>query len=143
MEGQTLRNLKYLIFGVFDSNLFGHYFLYKLTPDKLYVDKSEEWHNQRHTKAGYTFRGEPMTHDKFEIAKDVLKCCPTGLLDKSLKPFYTTGNKNEHKLVIEIAGDDFTKSITIDSYEIETQDLEKSLREFRLLIEETLKKLKE
>lgn len=135
--------LNYLIFGTFLSDNYGSYSIYKLTRDKLYVDKREVWHSQRHMAKGYTFHGEELSHYKFELVKDLLNNCPAALLDKQLKTFYTTGNKNEDKLVIEISNDQFTKSITIDSYEVETEKLPTDLRNFRELVERVLKILEQ
>jgi hypothetical protein len=131
--------LDYLIFGTFLSDNYGSYSIYKLTKDKLYVDKREVWHSQRHMAKGYTFHGDELPHHQFELVKKLLNNCPATLLDKQLKSFYTTGNKNEDKLVVEISNERFTKSITIDSYEVETEKLPNDLRNFRVLVERAIK----
>ena len=133
----------YLVFGVFSSDSYTPYYIYKLTNDKLYVDKRGTWHSDRHTIKGYTFEGELLSESKFEIAKELLFEIPLNLLNDKWKGFYTTGNKNEDKLILEFGESDYQKSITIDSYEIETEKLSHEIRDFRIKIENVLPKLNE
>ena len=140
--GDKLINLDYLIFGLFNSNYYGTYEIYKLTKSDLFVDKSESWHNDRHKKEGYNFIGQLESNERFIIVKDLLLNVPVDFLNEELKGFYTTGNKNEDKLIIEFSIAGFTKSVTIDSYEIDTNDLPINLKNFRFMIEEKLRELK-
>jgi len=140
-EVENLKNLNYLIFGRFWSDNYGTYELFKLTDKQLFVDRNESWHNERHSKQGYSFEGALLPNEKFEIAKDLINNVPKNILNKNLKGFYTAGNKNENKLIIEIYDGKLKKSVTIDSYEIETDDLPIELKKFRLLSESLIKEL--
>lgn len=133
----------FLVFGVFSSEGWGPYNIYKLTAENLYIDKSQNWHTQRHSKEGYIFEGIELPIEKFEIAKDLLDNIPSDLLKLKWKGFYTTGNKNEDKLILEFSNSDFHKSITIDSYEIDTEKLPEKVRDYRIKIENILSKLDE
>ena len=105
------------------------------------MDKREIWHIERYTKNGYTFVGELLSQEKFELVKDLIVQVPNEILDKNLNGFYTTGNKNEDKLIVEISDGIIKKEITIDDYEFETENLPTELRKFRLSIERKIKEL--
>ncbi|MFC5046075.1 hypothetical protein ACFSTE_05075 [Aquimarina hainanensis] len=137
----NLENLDYLIFGRFYSDNYGAYNIYKLTHSALFVDRREIWHNKRHTQAGYTFKGEIMSEEQFQIAKNLINQVPNDILDESLKGFYTIGNKNEDKLILEVSDGKLKKKITIDEYEIDTEELPIELKKFRRLIENKVKQL--
>ena len=139
-KGQFLHGLDHIIFGICNSD-DGTCKLYKLTRNELFIDDSRRWISARHSRNGFTFSGRKLLPDKFESAKNLLNECPADLLDMNLKSFYTTGNKNEDKLVIRICGPNLTKDITIDSYDVETDNLSPGLKAFRLRIEEILKHL--
>jgi hypothetical protein len=134
-------NSDYLIFGVFSSDSYSPYNIFKLTKDKLFVDRKGTWHSDRHTKKGYVFEGELLDESKFIIAKELLFEIPLELLNNKWKSFYTTGNKNEDKLIIGFGENDFQKSISIDSYEIETDKLPTDIKNFRLKVESIITKL--
>ena len=140
-QNHNLEGLEYLIFGRFFSDNYGTYEIYKLTRTELLVDKRELWHNKRHTRNGYTFVGELMSQEKFELAKDLINQVPNDILNKNLNGFYTTGNKNEDKLIVEIFDGNLKKAITIDYYEVETENLPTELKKFRLLIENRIEQL--
>lgn len=140
-EQKNLKNLDYLIFGRFWSDNYGTYELFKLTDKEIFVDRSETWHNKRHSQEGYSFEGIALSDKKFEIAKDLINNVPKNILNKNFKGFYTTGNKNENQLIVEIFDGNLKKSITIDSYEIETKDLSVDLKKFRILTENLIKEL--
>lgn len=142
MDKPKYLDLNYLLIGFFNSDSYGPYSIYMLTKEKAFVDNSESWTQKRHSSEGYSFKGTELTSGKFEIIKDLFYNCPAEFLDKPFKSFYTTGNKNEDKLIVEISGANFKKSITIDTYDIETEDLEPNLRDFRILAEKKLKDLK-
>jgi hypothetical protein len=133
----------YLIFGSFFSDNYGKYYIYKLTNNELFVDNTETWHSQRHSKDGYVFKGEKLSHDKFEIAKDLLNHIPLKLMTERWKGFYTTGNKNEDQLILEFCNSNFHKTISIDSYEIETESLPFEIKNYRKQIENIIKELSE
>ena len=133
--------IDHLIFGRFSSDNYSYFYpIFKLTKDKLYIDDSSTWHNVRHGK-GYTFVGRKLPDKYFNIAKDLLYACPYTLKDKKLKSFYTTGNKNEDNLVIEISNRSFKKQITINDYETPTEKLPEDLKQFRMLAEQILRQL--
>ncbi len=137
----NLEDLEYLVFGRFLSDNYDTYEIYKLTRSELLVDKRELWHNERHTRNGYTFVGELMSREKFELVKDLINQVPNDILDENLNGFYTTGNKNEDKLIVEISDGILKKEITIDDYEMETESLPTELRKFRLSMESKIKEL--
>lgn len=137
----NLEDLEYLLFGRFFSDNYGTYEIYKLTRSELLVDKREAWHNKRHTKNGYTFVGELMSQEKFELVKDLINQVPNDILGENLNGFYTSGNKNEDKLIVEICDGILKKEIIIDDYEIETENLPTELKKFRLSIESKIKQL--
>ncbi|MDA0177382.1 hypothetical protein C7H62_0525 [Mesoflavibacter sp. HG96] len=141
IQKPNLEGLEYLIFGRFFSDNYGAYEIYKLTRSELLVDKREIWHIERYTKNGYTFVGELLSQEKFELVKDLIVQVPNEILDKNLNGFYTTGNKNEDKLIVEISDGIIKKEITIDDYEFETENLPTELRKFRLSIERKIKEL--
>ncbi len=134
-------NSDYLIFGVFSSDSYTTYNIFKLTKDKLFVDRKGTWHSDRHTKNGYVFEGELLDESKFIIAKELLFEIPLELLNNKWKSFYTTGNKNEDQLIIGFGESDYQKSILIDSYEIETDKLPTDVKNFRLKVETIITKL--
>lgn len=134
-------NPDYLIFGVFFSDSYSPYNIFKLTKDKLFVDRKGTWHSERFTKKGYVFEGELLDESKFVIAKELLFEIPLGFLNHKWKSFYTTGNKNEDLLIIQFGEGDSQKSITIDSYEIETDKLPTDEKNFRLKVESIITKL--
>jgi hypothetical protein len=133
--------LNYIVFGSFTSDSYGSYQIYKLTNSKLFVDKSESWHQKRHKQTGYAFEGSELSNEKFLKVKNLLFEYPLELLNQYWNGFYTTGNKNEDKLIIELGNDDFTKTITIDNYEIESENLPKNVQIFRQLIEKLITEL--
>lgn len=134
-------NADYLIFGVFVSDSYSSYNIYKLTKVALFVDRKERWHIDRHTQNGYVFEGEPLDESQFIIARDLLFEIPSELLAKKWKGFYTTGNKSENKLIIGFGENDFHKSISIDGYEMEIDKLPTDVKNFRRKIESIIVKL--
>lgn len=134
---------EYLIFGFFSSDNYIPYNIFKLTKDKLFIDSSRTWNSQRHTRQGYLFKGEEISRDKFEIAKELLNEIPIDLLKQKWKSFYTTGNKNEDQLILEFESSEFHRTISIDSYEIETEKTPLEIRNYRLKIENIVKQLTE
>ena len=141
-SGAVKINSDYLVFGVFSSDNYSPYNIYKLTDNKLFVDKRGTWHSDRHTKDGYVFEGELLDQLKFNIAKELLFEIPLELLVNKWRGFYTTGNKNEEQLILEFKNNDYHRTISIDSYEIETDQLPLEIKKFRLKIEDTITKLK-
>jgi len=133
----------FIVFGIFTSDNYSPYMIYKLTKDKLYVDKRGIWHSQRHTKKGYVFEGAELSREAFEVAKELMENIPLALMQPEWEGFYTTGNKNEDKLIIEFANNDFHRTISIDSYEIEVSDLPETIREYWIKVENTLLRLTE
>ncbi len=133
----------YLIFGIFSSDNYSPYSIYKLTSNQLFVDKRGTWHSDRHTKNGYTFQGELLDEAKFEICKELLNEIPIEFLTKKWSGFYTTGNKNEDKLILGFEENEYHKTISIDSYEIETDNLPTEIKNFRRKIESITTKLNE
>lgn len=131
----------YLIFGLFSSDNYSSYNIFKVTKEKLFIDSSGTWHSQRHTRQGYLFKGEEMSGDKFEIAKELLYEIPLDLLRQIWKGFNATGNKNEDLLILEFETSEFHRTISIDSYEIETEELPLAVRNYRLKIENIVKRL--
>lgn len=136
-------NPDYLIFGVFSSDNYSPYNIYKLTFDKLFADKSGTWHSQRHTQKGYIFEGKEESRENFEITQVLLKDIPIKLLTEKWRGFYTTGNKNEDQLILEFKTSEFHRTISIDSYEIETERLPVEIKNYRQSIENIIRKLKE
>lgn len=133
----------YLIFGRFYSdNYAAQYPIYKLDRMHLYVDDSSSWHHLRHGD-GYTFKGTPLSDEKFQLARELLYACPASLLNnKDLKGFYTTGNKNEDKIILEISHSTIIRQITIDDYDIHTEKLPAEIKEFMRLIDHKLEQLR-
>ena len=134
-------NPDYLIFGVFSSDCYSPYNIFKLTKDKLFVDRKGTWHSDRHSKKGYIFEGELLDESKFIITKELLFEIPLELFNNKWESFYSTGNKNEDKLIIGFGKSDFQKSISIDSYEIETDKLPTDVKNFRLKVESIITEL--
>lgn len=142
-SGKVKINSDYLVFGVFSSDSYSPYNIYKLTNEKLFVDKRGTWHSDRHTKNGYVFAGELLDESKFIIAKELLFEIPLEFLTKKWRGFYTTGNKNEDQLILEFEENEYHKTISIDSYEIETDNLPTEIKNFRRKIESITIKLNE
>lgn len=136
-------NSDFVVFGIFTSDNYSPYLIYKLTKDKLYVDNRGIWHSQRHTKKGYVFEGAELSSEAFEVAKELIENIPLDLLKPEWEGFYTTGNKNEDKLILEFANNDFHRTISIDSYEIEISDLPETIRQYWFKVENILLRLKE
>ena len=109
--------------------------------NELFVDDTETWNSQRHSKDGYAFKGEKLPHDKFEIAKNLLNHIPLDLMTKKWKGFYTTGNKNEDQLILEFCNSNFHKTISLDSYEYETESLPFEIKNYRKQIENIINEL--
>ena len=57
--------------------------------------------------------------------------------------YYTTGNRNEDQLILEFENSEFHKTISIDSYEIETELLPFKIKEYRKKIEKIISQLNE
>lgn len=125
----------HLIFGSFVSDSWSSYYLYKLTADELLVDKNETWHSQRHSRHGYVFKGARLPEEQQALAAPLLHTIPAGLLDGTWSGFYTTGGKEEDRLVLAFGNDDFYRTISINSYETETEDLPEAIRDYRLEVE--------
>lgn len=140
-SGKVNVSSDYLIFGIFSSDSYSPYNIYRLTKDDLYVDKRETWHSERHTKDGYIFKGELLDESKFLIAKELLFEIPLEFLTKPWRGFYTTENKNEDKLVISFGESEYQRTISIDSYEIETDELPSYINNFRLKIRKIINEL--
>jgi hypothetical protein len=133
----------YLIFGIFSSDNYNPYYIYKLTKDKLFVDKSGVWNSKRHSKDGYIFKGEELSSTKFEITKELSTQIPLELVTKKWNGFYTTGNKNEDQLILEFQNSKFHRTISINSYELETDMLPIEIGQFRRNIEKIITKIHE
>jgi hypothetical protein len=133
----------YLIFGIFSSDNYSPYSIFKLTGNQLFEDKRGTWHSDRHTKTGYIFQGELLDEAKFQIARELLNDIPIEFLTKKWRGFYTTGNKNEDQLILEFEESEYHKTISIDSYEIETENLPTEIKNFRRIIESITIKLNE
>ncbi len=131
----------YLIFGIFKSgDYLGSYTIYKLTATQLWADTREVWHSERFNMTrGYVFKGEQLSEAKFNQVKGLLGTIPQELLTGDWDGFYTTGNKNEDKLVLAFGTSAFEKTITIDDYVIATEKLPIAVRDFRRAIEKWVK----
>lgn len=132
---------EHLIFGFFSSDNYGPYHIFKLTKDKLFIDSSETWHSQRHSLLGYLFEGVEMPGDQFDIAKELQDDIPLELIKQNWAGFYTTDNKNEDKFILEFKTSDFHRTISIDSYNIETEELPLEIRNYRLKAEHVVRQL--
>lgn len=132
---------EYLIFGFFSSDNYGPYNVFKLTKDKLFIDSSETWHSQRHSLLGYLFEGLELSREEFNIAKELQYEIPFDLLKQNWSGFYTTGNKNEDKFILEFKTKDFHRTISIDSYDIETDELQVEIRNYKLKAENIVRQL--
>lgn len=133
----------YLIFGIFKSgDYLGSYIIYKVTDTGLWADTREVWHSQRFNKTkGYVFQGKRLSLEKWNKAKELINTVPQELLTDDWDSFYTTGNKNEDKLVLAFGNPEFQKTITIDTYGIATEKLPTAVRDFRRTIEKLVKEL--
>ncbi|MCS3798479.1 hypothetical protein [Niastella sp. OAS944] len=136
-------NPEYLIFGFFSSDNYGPYNIFKLTNDKLFIYNSETWHSQRHSRLGYLFEGPELSKEKFNIAKELQYEIPFDLLKQNWSGFYTTDNKNEDKFILEIKTKDFHRTISIDSYDIETDELPVEIRKYRMKVQNAVRQLME
>ena len=132
---------EYLIFGFFSSDNYGPYYIFKLTKDKLFIDSSATWHSQRHSLQGYLFEGVEMPGDQFNIAKELRDEIPLDLIKLNWAGFYTTGNKDEDRFILEFKTSDFHRTISIDSYAIETEELPVEIRNDRLKAESIVRQL--
>lgn len=132
---------EYLIFGFFSSDNYGPYHIFKLTKDKLFIDSSQTWHSERHSRQGYLFEGVQMPGDQFNIAKELQAEIPLDLIKLNWAGFYTTGNKNEDKFILEFKTSDFHRTISIDSYEIETEELPLEIRNYKIKAENIVRQL--
>ena len=132
---------EYLIFGFFSSDNYSPYHIYKLTKDKLFIESSQTWHSQRHSRQGYLFEGVELPADKFNIAKELQTEIPLDLIKQNWAGFYTTGNKNEDKFILEFKTSGFHRTISIDSYEIETEELPLKIRNYRIKAENIVRQL--
>ncbi|NRT13609.1 hypothetical protein [Flavobacterium sp. 14A] len=142
-SGKDRIKSNYLIFGIFSSDNYYPYSIYKLTSNQLFEDKRGTWHSDRHTKTGYVFQGELLPETKFQITKELLNEIPIEFLTKKWRGFYTTGNKNEDQLILEFEENEYHKTISIDSYELNTDDLSTEIKNFRRKIESITIKLNE
>jgi len=132
----------YLIFGIFKSgDYLGSYTIYKVTDTELWADTREVWHSERFKPEGYVFKGKPLSEEKFNQVKGLLDRIPQELLTDDWDSFYTTGNKNEDKLVLTFGTSEIEKTITIDDYVIATEKLPIAVRDFRRTIEKLVKEL--
>jgi hypothetical protein len=132
----------YLIFGIFKSgDYLGSYTIYKLTDTQLWADTREVWHSERFTAQGYVFQGTPLSKTKFDQVKELRDTIPQELLTGDWDGFYSTGNKNEDKLVLAFGNSEFEKTIIIDDYVIATEKLPIAVRDFRRAIEKLVKEL--
>jgi hypothetical protein len=109
-----------------------------LQETKLTKNRKGTWHSDRLSKNGYVFDVERLEESQFIIAKELLFEIPLELLDTKLKGFNTAGNKDEDQLIIGFGGSGFQKSISIDSYEIETDKLPTEVKNFRLQVESVI-----
>ncbi len=130
-----------LTFGIFSSDNYNPYHIYQIKNNELFVDKSGIWNSTRHSKSNYIFKGEKISNEKFEIAKELICKIPIELLIQKWNGFYTTGNKNEDQLILEFSNSNFHKTISINSYEIETNDLPENIKNYRIEVEDIIKKL--
>lgn len=133
----------YLIFGIFKSGDYrGSYTIYKVTDTGLWADTREVWHSQRFNKTkGYVFQGKRLSLEKWNKAKELINTVPQELLTADWDSFYSTGNKNEDKLVLAFGNPEFEKTITIDDYVIATEKLPIAVRNFRRAVEKLVKEL--
>jgi hypothetical protein len=140
-----LQNVDSLIFGKFNSELLGKYNIYQLTSDKLLVDSSETWHSKRFSADKYIFKGDELSEVVFLSVKDLLMRIPSEILTHNWKAFNSPGNNLEEKLVLKITGNKygFSREITIDNIEIDTNTLSEPIRKFKILIENKIKEIEQ
>ncbi|WP_211089539.1 hypothetical protein [Flavobacterium supellecticarium] len=132
----------YLIFGIFKSGDYrGSYTIYKVTDTGLWADTREVWHSERFKPEGYVFKGKPLSLEKWNKAKELINTVPQELLTADWDSFYSTGNKNEDKLVLAFGNPEFEKTISIDDYVIATEKLPIAVRNFRRAVEKLVKEL--
>ncbi|MEO4006677.1 hypothetical protein [Flavobacterium sp. CAU 1735] len=132
----------YLIFGIFKSgDYLGSYTIYKVTDTQLWADTREVWHSERFKPEGYVFKGEELPLDKWNKAKELINTVPQELLTDDWDSFYSTGNKNEDKLVLAFGNPEFQKTITIDTYGIATEKLPIAVGNYRRAVEKLVKEL--
>jgi len=134
-------NSDYLIFGKFTSDKLGGYNIYKLTNTKLFIDKSKTWHSKRHSKDGYIFICEKTNDENFKLAKSLLSTIPLKLLSQKWDGFYTTGGKDENKIIIGFGNSDFKRTITFDNFTTMTENLPIEIKVYLKEIEYIIKKL--
>lgn len=112
-----ITNVEYLIFGLFNSESYETYLIFKLDQNELSIDKSECWHNDRFRENGYTFNGNKIDSNLFDKHKNLIYTIPQEINKCNLKTHNATDNKVENKLIIEYMCHGNIYKFTIDIYD--------------------------
>lgn len=121
----------YIIFGVYNSESYDRYAIYKLDRFKLERDNSNSWHNERFTKKGYVFDGEQLDEELFQKYKYLIYSIPQEIYKCDLKNHNAPDNYRENKIIVEFKCNDNIYRFTIDRYdEFNKQGLTDSVKSF-------------
>jgi hypothetical protein len=123
--------LDYFVFGIFKSESYDSYSIYKIDKENLKVDNSESWHNDRFKENGYSFQGNKLDIKLFNKHKHLIYSIPQEIYKSRLKTHNSTDNKVENKLIIEFKCYDTINKFTIDLYDNSNeQNLTQSMKDF-------------
>lgn len=126
-----ITNLEYLVFGIFKSESYESYSIYRIDNQNLQIDKTESWHNERFKTDGYTFNGIALEQKLFEKHKLLIYSIPQEIYKCSLKKHNSTDNKTENKIVLEYKNHGIINKFTIDIFdENNNQNLTESVKKF-------------
>jgi hypothetical protein len=133
-----ITNLDYLVFGIFKSESYDSYSIYKIDKKQLEADNSESWHNDRFKKEGFIFKGNLLANILFKRHKHLIYSIPQEIYKCKLKTHNATDNKVENKIVLEYKCHESIYQFTIDLYDrTNEQNLTASMKKFvnRILYE--------
>ena len=124
-------NLDYIVFGVFKSESFDSYSIYKIDWQQLEIDNSESWHNDRFKESGFTFKGNILDKKYFEKHKHLIYSIPQEIYKCKLKTHNIPDNKVENKIILEYKCHDNIYKFTIDLYDsVNEQNLTENMKDF-------------
>ena len=126
-----ITEIEYLIFGVFKSDSFESYSIFKIDKNELIIDNSECWHNDRFKEEAYVFKGNKLDDKQFNYHKNLIYSVPQEIYKCKLKTHNSADNKIENKIIIEYKCHQNIYKFTIDIYDnLNEQNLTESMKKF-------------
>jgi hypothetical protein len=133
--------IKYLTFGIFNSNSWSRPKAYRIYSDKIECDSSGNYFSERFSENGYQFQGELKKVESGELNEifKIFNQVPSKCFELKLPSPNTPGNKDEYEIYIQIAlKNGNSTEFKIDEYDVRDTNVDSDILTFKDRIKDTI-----